>query len=286
MKITSVRNPRALFLFVGLAGLMPIATAQAQLAHRYSLNGDATDSVGGATGTLLDPGGTSTTLVTTNANSTDYLSLPASVGTGITGDFSIEDWLTQSGAETGYTSIFSLSTSQSNFVLLNPNRNGTGTTADFDQPGVTNGGAGTEVNVNDPGTSFKVNGNFGAELQIMLTYVSSTGVASVYNNGTLLASANVGSGFSLQSATAGGFDGIGGGDAYGDPDFMGSTDDFRIYSSALTPSQITALDAAGPNATNAQINAIAPAAVPEPASLTVLTGIGMLLGGRRVRRKA
>ena len=274
----------AAWLLLAIAG-MPLASANAALVNRYMLNGDGTDSVGGANGTLNNPGGTasfsSTSLTTTGANGTDFLALPSSVGTGITGDFSIEDWLTQNGSEGSYNSIFSLSTSTSNFILLNPNRNGTGTTADFDQPGVTNGGAGTEANVNAPGTSFKVGGNFGTELQIVLTYVSSTGVASIYNDGALLASGNVGSGFSFQTATAGSFDGIGGGDAFGDPTFNGSTDDFRIYSQALTPSQISALDTAGPNASNAQISA----AVPEPSSLGAMLGAGTLLCVRRLRRR-
>jgi hypothetical protein len=286
MKLISMRNTWRPVIFLGLCGLMPVATANAALVHRYMLNGDGTDSVGSANGTLNNPGGTasfsSTALTTTNANATDFLSLPASVGTGITGDFSIEDWLTQSNTETAYTSIFSLSTSTSNFILLNPNRNGGGTSADFDQPGVTGPGAnGTEVNVIDPGTTFKVGGNFGTELQIVVTYVSSTGIASVYNDGTLLASGNIGTGFSFQTATNGSYDGIGGGDAYGDADFMGSTDDFRIYSQALTPAQISALGTAGPNATNAQINAL----VPEPATLTALLGVGTLLSARRLRRR-
>jgi Concanavalin A-like lectin/glucanases superfamily len=274
-------------IMVGMLAIagMPLASANAALVNRYMLNGNGTDSVGGANGTLNNPGSTasfsSTTLTTTNANSTDYLSLPSTVGTGVTGDFSIEDWLTQNGSETAYTSIFSLSTSTSNFILLNPNRNGTGTTADFDQPGI-NGG--TETNVNAPGTSFKVGGNFGTELQIVLTYVSSTGVASIYNDGTLLASGNVGTGFSLQSAASGSYDGIGGGDAFADPDFNGSTDDFRIYSQALTSSQISALDTAGPNATNTQINSVV--SVPEPASLLALLGAGALLGRGRLRRVA
>jgi len=288
MTKTSSKKLCVLASMIAMAG-MPLASANAALVNRYMLNGNGTDSVGGANGTLNDPGGTasfsSTALTTTNANSTDFLSLPSTVGTGVTGDFSIEDWLTQSGSETAYTSIFSISTSTSNFILLNPNRNGTGTTADFDQPGVTNGGAGTEANVNAPGTTFKVNGNFGTELQIVLTYVSSTGVASIYNDGALLASGNIGAGFSLQSAAGAGgptsFDGIGGGDAFSDPDFMGSTDDFRIYSQALTPSQISALGSAGPNATNAQINAI----VPEPTSLVVLLGFGTLIGRHRLRRR-
>jgi Concanavalin A-like lectin/glucanases superfamily len=285
----------AAWLVLAIAA-MPLASANAALVNRYMANGDGVDSVGGANGTLLDPGGTAsfasgTVVSTTNANNTDYLSLPSTVGSGITGDFSIEDWLTQTGSETAFTSIFSLSSATptnlgtTNFILLNPNRNGTGTTADFDQPGVTNGGAGTEVNINAPNTTFKVNGNFGTELQIVLTYVSSTGIASIYNDGTLLASGNVGTGFSLQEAANGGgtsYDGIGGGDAFGDPDFMGATNDFRIYSQALSPAQITALGSAGANATNAQINAI----VPEPASLAVLVGLGALMGRRRPHRGA
>ncbi|HEY1683778.1 MAG TPA: LamG-like jellyroll fold domain-containing protein [Tepidisphaeraceae bacterium] len=282
--MTISKNARKLFPLLTISALLPLASANAALVHRYSLNGNGNDSVGTANGTLNNPGGTasfsSTALNTTNANATDFLSLPSSVGTGITGDFSIEDWLTQAGSETAYTSIFSFSTSTSNFILLNPNRNGTGTTADFDQPSVTNAGAGTEVNVNAPGTAFKVNGNFGTELQIVLTYVSSTGIASMYNDGTLLASGNVGTGFSFQAATNGSYDGIGGGDAYADPDFNGSTDDLRIYSQALTAAQISALETAGPNATTAQINNL----VPEPASLAGIAGLGLLLNARRLRR--
>lgn len=276
MNLITSGNGRKFLLLLGLGSVMPLATANAAiLADRYSLNGNGNESVTGNNGTLVNPDGTasfsSTALSTVNTNNTDYLSLPASIGTGITGDFSIEDWLTQSGSETAYTSIFSLSTSTSNFILLNPNRNGGGTSADFDQPGVTGPGAnGTEVNIIDPGTSFKVGGNFGTELQIVVTYVSSTGIASVYNDGTLLASGNVGTGFSFQAATNGAYDGINGGDAYGDPDFQGSTDDFRIYSGALTTSQIAALDTLGANATNAQINA----AVPEPTSLLAMLAIG------------
>jgi hypothetical protein len=279
------RRKLNLLIFLAASGALPLATVQGALVHRYSLNGDGTDSVGGANGTLLNPGSTAsfstTALNTTNGNATDYLSLPSAVGTGITGDFTIEDWLTQAGSETGYTSIFSLSSSTSNFILLNPNRNGTGTTADFAQPGVTGGGTGTEFNVTTNQTNFAP---FGTERQVVVTYVSSTGIASVYNNGTLIGSGNVGAGFSFASATAGTNDGIGGGDSYADPDFNGATDDFRIYSQALTQSQIAALDTAGPNATNAQIAALTPA-VPEPSTVTALLGAGALTGLRRKSKR-
>jgi hypothetical protein len=286
---TSRLTVRKGLLLLTASIVLPLSTASAQLAHRYSFTNNATDSVGGADGSLTNPGGTasisSTALNTTSVNATDFLSLPSSVGTGITGDFAVEDWLTQAGAEGSYNSIFSFSTSTSNFFLLNPNRSGAGTTADFEQAGVTGGGTGTETNITTSQGSFKVNGNFGSELQIVLSYVSSTGIASVYSDGTLIGSGNIGAGFDFQTATDGTFDGIGGGDAFGDPTFNGSTDDFRIYSEALTPAQISSLDSAGPNATNAQIDAIVP--VPEPSSFLAMLCAGILLVGiRRIRPTA
>lgn len=280
MSMSAFRRLGTSLFFLGAAGVMPLMAHAGPLAHRYSLNGDGTDSVAGANGTLSNPGGTasfsSTALSTTNANATDYLSLPASVGTGIKGDFSIEVWLTQNGSQQAFTSIFSLSTS--NFILFNPNRNGTGTTADFAQPGVTGGGTGTETNVTTTQANFQP---FGTERQVTLTYASATGLASVYNNGTLIGSGNIGPAFSFEAATNGAFDGINGGDAFADPTFNGSTDDFRIYSQALTAAQIGSLNAAGPNATNAQINAI----TPEPSGLVVMLGAGALIGRRRLRRR-
>ena len=279
MNLAAFRRLGTSFLFLGAVGLMPLAANAGVLAHRYSLNGDGTDSVGGADGTLKNPGGTAvfsaTTLTTNNANATDYLSLPSTVGTGLTGDFSVEVWLTQNGTQTGFTSIFSLSTSTSNFILFNPNRNGGGTTADFQQAGITGGGTGTETNITTSQANFQP---FGTERQVTLTYNATTGLASVYNNTTLIGSGNIGPGFNFETATNGAFNGINGGDAFPDPTFNGSTDDFRIYSGTLSASQISALNAAGPNATTAQINVIA---APEPASIMLLLSAATLIARRR-----
>src|SRR5581483_5491119 len=168
VKPVSIQKTCRFFPSVGLLALIAAGTTNAApLAHRYSLNGDGTDSVAGANGTLNNPGGTATfsptALTTTNANATDFLSLPSTVGTGINGDFTIEDWLTQNGAEQAFTSIFSLSASTNNFILLNPNRNGGGTTGDFKQPGITGGGSGSENNITTSQTNFMP---FGTERQI------------------------------------------------------------------------------------------------------------------------
>ena len=277
-------------LMLAAGGLLSLATSHAQLVNRYNLT-DATDSVGGANGTFQNTGGTATlsgngqllTQTAGGANATDYVALPSNVASAATGSFTIEDWATQTAATgNAYATLFSLSSSTSNFLLVNANRNGGGTSADFEQPGSTP----TEINVVDTGVNaFKVNGAFGTEVQFTLTYIATSGVATMYINGTQIATGNVGIGFSLANATAGGANGIGGGDAYKDPTFSGSTDDFRIYANALTAAQITSLDAAGPNATNAQINAIDPVAAPEPSTwMAMLVGVGALLGVQRFRR--
>lgn len=104
----------------------------------------------------------------------------------------------------------------------------------------------------------------------------------------LAGTGNIGAGFRFDLATGAAnglsnFNGINGHAPFNDNTFAGSTDDFRIYSSALTPAQVTALDGAGANASDAQIAAL----VPEPSAWTAaLAGVATLLGLQRFRRHA
>lgn len=260
------------------SGLFAVGSLHAQLAHHYNLT-DGTDSVGGANGTL---NGNATfgngMLTTTGTDTTSYLNLPSSVGTGITGDFSIEVFTSTTNAGTSYATLFSLSSAQNSLLLFNANRPGVnGTTVDFQQPGNNT----NEVNV---GPGFAVLAD-GAEHDIVITYATANGQVSIYNNGVLLTSQNIGARFSLQTATAGGFNGINGHAPYtGDQTYAGSTDDFRIFSNSLTQAQVTRLDTAGANATDAQIgNAVT--GVPEPSTWHVaLAGVVALFGLQRFRR--
>lgn len=275
---------RKLPFLLSLGGLLCLTSAQAQLAHRYSLT-DVTDSVAGANGQVQGNATLANGMLTTTGDGNDYFALPTSVGTGITGDFSVETYVTQLGITPGFSSLYSLSSSSGaggvpqNFLLLNPARgnNNNVVQANFRQDPLTNG----EQQV----VSQQVGLNLNTRYQITLTYVSSTGLASLYSQGTLIGSATIAAGFSLQSATAGGFDGINGGGPFGagDGSFNGSTTDFRVYNVALSASQVSALNALGPDASNAAING---AAVPEPSTWAMLAaGIGGLLGLRCFRRK-
>ncbi len=257
---------------------MAFASADAQLVHHYNLT-DGTDSVGGANGTLSGNATFGGGMLTTSGNdNTSYLSLPASVGTGITGDFSIQIYTSTTNAGTSYSTLFSFATAQNNFLLFNANRPTqvpNQTSANFQQVGGTipteqNFGAGSALLTD------------GAEHDLLLTYISLTGAVSIYNNGTLAASGNIGAGFNFSLAAAGPFNGINGHAPFtGDNTYAGSTDDFRIYSQALNSTQARALDIAGPNASNLAIAAI----VPEPSTwLAMVVGLGSLLGLQRFRR--
>lgn len=255
--------------------LFAASAANGQLAHRYNLT-DGTDSVGSANGTLSGNATFANGQLTTSGNdNTSYLSLPSSVGTGITGNFSIQVYTSTTNPGTSYSTLFSFASSQSNFILLNANRPGlNATSVNFQQAPSTPG----EINVS-AGSALLTDG---AEHDIVFTYAFASGDVSIYNNGTLAGSGNIGAGFSFQTATAGAFNGINGHAPFtGDNTYAGSTDDFRIYSQTLTASQVSALDAAGANATNAQIAA----AVPEPSSwVAMFAGIAALCGVQRYRR--
>lgn len=273
-------------IVLGLGGFLCLASANAQLAHRYNLS-NALDSVGTANGTLN--GGASFTggqLVTTGPN-TDYLALPASVGAGITGDFTIQTFFTIGANPNNFSSLFSLSSpGNRNFFLVNPARGNAGgnLSANFQQrPGQVNGGDDTEVDIR-PGSNPLA---FGAQNDLAITYVASTNTVTLYVNGVSVASGSIAAAvfpagpFSLEASTSGGINGINGGGPFNDDSINGSTNDFRIYSSALTPAQVTAIDALGADASNAAIQAI----VPEPATwVTMLLSLVALCGLQRFRR--
>ena len=286
-----------------VGSLLSLTTAHAQLTNRYSFNdGTGNDSVGGANGTVQGAATVANGLLTTvqaNGSSGDYLRLSSgpAPAAGITGDFSLEFYASQAGAQNGATSVFSLSNAQTSFLLFKPNNNGTGPTINLRTPGINGGNEIVAHTSANSASSIFNNGSFGAQYQIIITYAAATGAFTLYRNGAQYGTLNYQSGtitgaattapvgFNLSSITSGGlFNGLNGGDAFTDPNFNGSTDDFRIYANALSAAQVTSLYNAGPNAANAFINATA---VPEPStSLALVAGVGALLGVRRLRRPA
>lgn len=276
-------------LILAVVGLStaPLA-ANAALLHHYNLT-DGTDSVGTANGTLSGNATfTNGMLVTPGTDATSYLSLPATVGTGITGDFSIQVYTSTTNAGTSYSTLFSFATQQSdnNFLLFNANRPGLNASSFNFRQSPSNAG---EQNVSG-GSALLANGTVH---DLLLTYAAGTGAVAIYNNGALAATATIGAGFNFSLATGSNlaagtatFNGINGHAPFtGDNTYAGSTDDFRIYNQVVTATQAARLDTAGVNATNAAIAAI----VPEPSTWAFLFGGAGLLGlslHRRSTRRA
>ena len=273
MKLTP--NSISLVLGVGAIGLATISSAQAQtLTNRYSFNDavgstTAVDSVGGVNATLANGasivGGALVTDGTGGGKTTQYADLGNTFNLPSGGAFSIEDFYTPGATNNQYATTFSFASDQKNFILGDENRGGNAT------PTVGLGDGTTEVVV--PGSVLAVPTK---PIDFLFTYSGTT--ASIYVNGVLSGTATDPA--VLTSFT--GFNGIAGGNPYGDGGLNGTTQDFRIFKGALTASQAAAEFNAGSE--NVAVGAAAP--VPE-ASTTISFGLLMALGlgGIAIARK-
>ena len=252
------------------------SSANAQLLHQYTFNdGTGADSVGTANGTLVGTATITGGQLVGNPNGS-YLGLPTSSVAGITGSFTIEDFVTVNADSANFTTFFSFATDTNNFLLANPHRGAAAgpLTANFKEA------------PDGEFTIFDNAGNttspIGTEFLYTLTYdagapaadpTQPNGVATIYLNGLQIAQGSGGSiaGYNLSNVAAGGLNGIGGNAPFPDPTLSGSTNEFRIYGNALNAAQVLASFQTGPTGV-----------VPEPTSLALL-GLGGLALLRRRR---
>jgi uncharacterized protein len=257
----------------------------AALVHRYDFTTNADDSVGSAHGTLV--GGASISggaLVTNGGNgsvngtwsgSGPRVTLSASAVAGITGSFTIETWFTCTTGWPKFDTLYAFSDATvDNYLLASPVRGnapwpsgvavrGAGGVGDGNWDQVVSG-----IYLDTPGIH-----------QAVLTYDGTSfryyvdGVAAEYD---VLPSVVVNPGFNLSTLTS---IGINGGSPWNDPSLTGSTYDFRIYTSALSASQVASIYSLGSDATNESINALV---IPEPGCLAIST---LCLTGLVFRRR-
>ena len=214
------------------------------LLHRWSFNGDANDSVGGANATLMG----------TASIANGQLQLPgggpfanfASVNIGPTlstnASITVEEWVTINALTTwsktwmfGYDDPAGEPTLS--YINFTPVTGPGPPKLDFDT------GLAGELNTlggTDP--PLLVTGH---KYHVVATYDAVSNVMSMYIDGALADSASMG-GYDITQL---GFNTgrFGCGYYYGDPDFNGSIDELRIYSGSLSANDVANNFAAGPN---------------------------------------
>jgi uncharacterized protein YjdB len=256
-------------IFLSLPSLLQAQT----LEHRYSFVSDASDSVGGPAwdGTIVPP--TAGSPATIN----NGLSLPGGGGGGFSGYVSLPDgivlgdtsvtvecWLTQNQAATWAEPWDFGSSGAINFALIPyPNNNGNNMSVAF----TPNGG---EIDLTTV-SAFPS----GIEQYVVVTYDNSILTADIYTNGVLDATKT----FPSATYSPGSFGGAGGttenalgNDVYGDPQFIGTIYELRVWNGAVSQRYIaaSALIGSGVLVTNLTPTSIS---VTGPGSV-VITGTG------------
>ncbi len=262
-----------------------VTPVSATLVHRYSFNESsgttASDSVGGANGTLMGPavfngsgqvvlsGATNNVILADGVAS--YVSLPAGLVSNMT-QMTVEAWANvNASTSNNWECLYSFGFSDTdplsgtyglggNYITFTPHTGGATAQATFGGglPGNTGGaivGCEQDAVIGNP---LDGEGN----LQITAVYSPYSGAMAVYTNGIQVASIGMFNPLSDPMASQLGYANMStlktvlgadpvnylGASLYGtDPGFNGSIDEFRIYNGRLTASQIAADTALGPN---------------------------------------
>lgn len=236
------------------------------LAHRYSFSETsgttASDSIGGADGTLGGDAtfsGTGQLVLSGNVNSA--VTLPPGILSGVD-EVTIETWATFPGVNVTNATLFAFGTAGeagANYITFSPHSETTNTEADFGQgTGSRPGAPANERNAVIPGVLDNQ-----TNVHIVAVYHPYAGTEALYINGVQVANtsmfndmidpvAYLGPTFtnaSILNFTLGSDPNnyIGQSLYATDPGMLANVDEFRIYNTALTPGQIAADHALGPN---------------------------------------
>lgn len=231
----------------GTSGSITVTGPQT-LLHRYSFVTDATDSVGGANGTLVTGTSGSTASIANGlslpGNTTGgygysgYLSLPSGILTNTT-SITVEVWATQNQGN-GWAELWDFGNNGSqNFGLIPfPQNNGTHMEVAF----TPNGGE------HDLQSALEFPN--GSEQYVCLTYNNFSLAGNLYTNGALVATTTLPN-ITYCPGTIGGAGGTTenslGNDVYGDFQFDGTVYEFRIWNGAQSAAYAAVAAAAGPS---------------------------------------
>lgn len=207
---------------------------EAVLTHRYSFTSDASDSVGGANGTLQGAATISGGQLNLTGNTGDYLELPSGLLQGYNA-VTVDTWVTLN-AENNWARLWEFNDGvggglTQNELYFAPGWNPDPPTANFYSAGFP------------WGNSVQTSGAL-ADGPVHITCEYGDGWLQVYTNAVLMAS--IGGVVAPASSAGTNYSSIGY-SPYGDPGINGSVDEFRIYNGILSPEEVQASDLLGPN---------------------------------------
>ncbi|HWX19167.1 MAG TPA: LamG-like jellyroll fold domain-containing protein [Candidatus Binatia bacterium] len=226
----------ATFGAISVTNSLTVISLPTALAHRYSFTTDASDSIGGANGTFVGTAAVSGGQLVLDGGG--YLSLPGNaINIPTNAAVTFEAWATI-GNTPEWSHLFEFGNITANNIYCAPRADAGG----FHEFGLSEGGG-----VTGGQTLSWAHGWSNVTLHITGVVDPTTSTLAVYTNGTLmLASYTAGAPLTLIGTNNAAL----GQSSYGDPDLVGSIDEFRIYSGALSPAQVAMSDLSGPNSTN------------------------------------
>jgi hypothetical protein len=226
-------------VYSGSAPITVFRNNAAQLQHRYSFTSDASDSIGGANGTLMGNATVSGGNLVLDGTSGTYLNLPGGIVSSNTA-VTIEAWATF-GASSAWARLFDFgsttgfgtnTTGPANFWWCGPN---TGATTRSD--------VATTAGFNNVDGAPPLNNR---TAHVTITYDPVDGMMLLYTNGVLI-EANYSATVPLSSVSSDDAF-IGRSQFPADPYLIASIDEFRIYNGALNSDEVAATEALGPSA--------------------------------------
>jgi hypothetical protein len=223
------------------AEIKALSRAQPSLAHRYSFNADASDTVGFAHGSLMGNALVTNKAVSLDGTSGNYVNLPGGIVSGCSA-VTLEFWATL-GANGNWARVFDFGnisgSSGQQFIYFSPHTgvgthrlsmSVTGTVSDYDAPGTLDGQTICVACIEDP------SGGYSA--------IYTNGVLEQSKIGILPALSGVSSAFSFLGRS------LFSADAW----LNGRIDEFRIYDGRLGPADLAADYAAGPDSQALPVN--------------------------------
>jgi hypothetical protein len=235
---------------------LTVASDTVTLKHRYSFNEttgtQVTDSVGGANGEAIGGVTFAEGMLELDGADGSYVNLPNGIITALGNNATIEMWVTYAGGP-NWTRVFDFGTSTGGEDISDGGADVdylffTAKTAQgFPRFEANFPGGGVTTVVNHPG-AMPVN----EEEHLVITYSFTGNVSRMYTNGTMVATAPDTVPQPLSALDNRDVNNWLGRSQFPDPYWAGKYNEFRIYQGAMTPEQVAASFAAGPNATPAE----------------------------------